>query len=186
MANLSSLILLAAGAASHAGAHEAAEPAAFGVLSAAWIVAASMAVLIIIAIVVVKAPSLLAKGLDDGIAEIRKQLDEAKALRADAEKLRAEYAARIANAEKEAVLLVEHAKSEAQAIIAKAEADTTTTIGRREKIASDKIVAAERAAVSELRAKAASAAAGAAKGLIGGHYGADADRAQVDAAISLI
>lgn len=185
MANLSSLILLAAGAAEHAGAHEAAEPAAFGVLSAAWIVAASMAVLIIIALAV-KVPSLLAKGLDNGIADIKKQLEEAKALRADAEKLRADYAARIANAEKEAVLLVEHARTEAQAIIAKAEADTTTTIGRREKIASDKIEAAERAAVSELRAKAASAAASAAKGLIGGHYSPDADKVQVDAAIALI
>jgi F-type H+-transporting ATPase subunit b len=185
MANLSSLIIMAAGAAEHAGAHEAAEPAMFGTFSAAWIVAASMAVLIIIALVV-KVPATLAKGLDDGIADIKKQLDEAKALRAEAEKLRADYAARIANAEKEALALVAHAKTEAEAIVAKAEADTTATIGRREKIASEKIEAAERAAVSELRAKAAFAAADAAKGLIAGHYGADADRVQVDAAIALI
>lgn len=179
MADLSSLILLAA------GAHEAAEPAAFGVLSAAWIVAASMAALILIAIAL-KVPAKMTKGLDNGIAEIRKQLDEAKALRADAEKLRADYAARIAGAAEEAKQLVAHAQTEAAAIIAKAEADTTDMIARREKIAGEKIEAAERAALAELRVKAAQAAAGAARNLIGAHYGAAADKAQVDAAIATL
>jgi F-type H+-transporting ATPase subunit b len=56
-------------------------------------------------------------------------------------------------------------------------------IARREKMASDKIEAAERGAVAELRKKAAAAAA-AARGLIASHYGADADKVQVDAAIA--
>jgi len=97
-----------------AAAHEAAEPAAFGVLPAPWIVAAAMAVLLIVALVL-KVPAAAAKGLDASIAEIKKQLDEAKALRAEAEKLRADYTARVAGAEKEALQLVEHAKTEAAA-----------------------------------------------------------------------
>lgn len=186
MADLATLAILAAGAAEAAGehgGHETAEPLMLGFATAPQIVAASMAVLILVALVL-KVPSVLTKGLDGSIAEIRKQLDEAKALRAEADKLRAEYAARIAGAEKEAAQLVEHAKHEAQAIIAKAEADTTAVIARREKIAGDKIEAAERAAVAELQAKTAAAAAAAARGLIAGRYGVDADKVQVDAAIA--
>jgi F-type H+-transporting ATPase subunit b len=182
MADLATLVVLAAGAAEHGG-HEAAEPLMLGFASAPQIVAASMAVLILVA-VALKVPSVITKGLDGSIAEIRKQLDEAKALRAEAAKLRAEYAARIAGAEKEAAQLVEHAKGEAEAIIAKAQADTTAVIARREKIAGDKIEAAERGAVAELQAKAAAAAAAAARGLIAARYGADADKVQVDAAIA--
>lgn len=182
MADLATLAVLAAGAA-EAGGHEATEPLMLGFASAPQIVAASMAVLIIVAIVL-KVPSVITKGLDGSIAEIRKQLAEAKALRAEADKLRADYAARIAGAEKEAAQLVEHARQEAEAIIAKAQADTTVVIARREKIAGDKIEAAERAAVAELQAKAAAAAAAAAHGLIATRYGVDADKVQVDAAIA--
>jgi F-type H+-transporting ATPase subunit b len=47
-----------------------------------------------------KVPGLIVGGLDKQIVAIRKQLDEAKALRAEAEALRAEYSAKIANAER--------------------------------------------------------------------------------------
>jgi F-type H+-transporting ATPase subunit b len=154
------------------------------VLSAAWIVAASMAALILIA-VALKVPAKMTKGLDNGIAEIRKQLRGQGAARR-CRKLRADYAARIAGAAEEAKQLVAHAQAEAAAIIAKAEADTTDMIARREKIAGEKIEAAERAALAELRVKAAQAAAGAARNLIGAHYGAAADKAQVDAAIATL
>ncbi len=177
MANLAALALLAAGAA----AHEAPEPSALGLTPPMW-VALSMTVLIIIALVI-KAPRILTSMLDSSIAEIRKQLEEAKALRADAEKLRAEYATRIANAEKDAAAMIDHARTEAEAIVAKAEADTAVTLARREKMATDKIGAAERAAVSELRAKTAEAATAAARNLIAANHNAKADRALVDEAI---
>jgi F-type H+-transporting ATPase subunit b len=102
-----------------------------------------------------KVPGLIVGGLDKQIVAIRKQLDEAKALRAEAEALRAEYSAKIANAE-DAASMLEHARHEATAIVAKAEADTRDVIARREKMAADKIAAAERAAVEDLRARAAS------------------------------
>lgn len=177
MADLS-LIL----AAEVAGATEAAEPSALGMSSPMW-VALSMAVLILV-MLWFKVPGVLTRGLDASIAEIRKHLDEAKALRADAEALKADYANRIANAEKDVAAMMEHARTEAEAIIAKAESDTSAVIARREKMASDKIEAAERGAVAELRNKAAQAATVAAKGLIASHYGVDADRAQVDSAIA--
>ncbi len=177
------LLILADAAAEHAG-HAAAhaEPMAFGLTPVMW-VAASMTTLLAIA-VWLKVPGKITSGLDSSIAEIRKQLDEAKGLRAEAEALRAGYAAKIANAEKDAASMIEHARHEADAIIAKAEADTTEVIARREKMASDKIEAAERAAVEELRARAASAAAAAAGSLIASKHGAKADKTLVDEAIA--
>jgi F-type H+-transporting ATPase subunit b len=176
---MADMLNLLAAAAEHG---EAAEPLALGLAPASWIVALSMTVLILVALYL-KVPKMLTSGLDASIAEIRKQLDEAKALRAEAEALRKEYADKIANAEKDAAAMLEHARHEAEAIVAKAEADTTAVIARREKMAEDKIAAAERGAVAELRAKAAEAAATAARGLIAQNHGAAADKVLVDQAI---
>ena len=178
------LRLLAEAAAEH-GAEAAghAEPVAFGFVGPGMWVALSMTALILI-MIWKKVPGLVTSGLDSSIAEIRKQLDEAKALRAEAEALRGEYAAKIANAEKDAAEMLAHARSEADAIGAKATDDTTALIARREKMAEDKIGAAERGAVAELRAKAAAAAATAARGLIAANHDAKADKALVDDAIA--
>ena len=178
MADIASLAILAAGA-----AHEAPEPLALGMASAAWIVAASMAVLFGVALFL-KVPKTITAGLDKGIAAIKHQLDEAKALRAEAEALRTEYAAKIANAEREAADMLVHASHEAEAIIAKAVVDTTNLIARREKMASEKIAAAELAAVQELRAKTAQVAAAAAGALIKARHDAGADKVLVDQAIA--
>ena len=180
MANLASLYLLAHAAVE--GTAEHAEPSALGLSPSAW-VALSMTVLILIAIYL-GVPKMLTSGLDSGIAEIRKQLEEAKALRAEAEALRKEYADKIANAEKDAAAKLDHAKHEAEAIVAKAEADTTAMISRREKMAADKIAAAERGAIDELRARAAQAATAAAGKLIAAKHDAGADKALVDQAIA--
>lgn len=82
--------------------------------------------------------------------------------------------------------MLQHARQEADAIVAKAEADTAALIARREKMAEDRIGAAERSAVSELRNQAAAAAAAAAKGLIASNYSADADRRLVDQSIGAL
>jgi F-type H+-transporting ATPase subunit b len=162
-----------------------AEPVAFGFMGPGVWVALSMTVLIGV-MLWQKVPGIITGSLDKSIAEIKKQLGEAKTLRAEAEALRKEYADKIAGAEKDAAAMLDHARHEADAIVAKAEADTTAVIARREKMAEDKIASAERAAIADLRAKAASAAAVAATGLIRQNYSADADRSQVDQAISVI
>jgi F-type H+-transporting ATPase subunit b len=160
------------------------EPHALGITPGGWV---ALAILVLVGVAIwKKAPSLLAKGLDSSIAEIRSQLEEAKSLRAEAEALRKEYADKIANAEKDAAAMLEHARHEAEAIVAKAEKDTAEVIVRREKMAKDKISAAERAAVADLRNQAAAAAAAAAKGLIKAKHSADADKALVDQAIGSI
>ena len=166
----------------HSGEAHHAEPSALGLAPGAWV---ALAMLVFIGILIwKKVPGVIAGGLDSKIAQIKRQLDEAKALRQEAEALRDEYSAKIANAEKDAAAMLDHAKSEAQAIVAKAETDTAAMISRRQKMAEDKIAAAERSAIDEVRAKAANAAAVAAGGLIAKHHGPDADSKLVDQAIS--
>ncbi|MBC7160032.1 MAG: hypothetical protein H5U21_08300 [Porphyrobacter sp.] len=159
------------------------QPAAFGVIGpGAWV---SLAMLLFIAIVLWKGVHrTIAAGLDARIAAIRRQLEEAKALRAEAEALRADYAARIAGAEQDAAAMIEHARSEAAAIVAKAQIDTAAIIARRERMAQDRIGAAERSAVDEVRARAAAAAAGASRRIIAERHHAEADRRMVDEAIA--
>ena len=167
----------------HGGEAAHAEPEAFGFAGPGFIVSSAMLVFIGI-LLWKKVPAMLMGGLDAKIAEIRKQLQEAKTLRAEAEALRQEYATKIANAEKDAAAMLDHARHEADQIIAKAETDSAAMIARREKMAEDKIVAAQNSAIDELRARAAFAATAAAGDLIAAQHDAGADTKLVNEAIS--
>lgn len=166
----------------HGGAATHLQPELFG-LAPYQIVALAMLVLVLI-MVWKKVPGAITRGIDDKIAAIRQQLDEAKALRAEAEQLRAEYAAKVAGAEKDAEVMLANARHEADYILQKAEADAKDTVARRERMAADKIAAAERTAVADLRAKAATAATVAATKLIAEKHGEDADRKLADEIIA--
>ncbi|MFO6447589.1 hypothetical protein ACLBKU_10635 [Erythrobacter sp. NE805] len=172
------LMLLAAGAAE---AHHA-EPSVLGIDSYQW-VALAMTVLIGV-FLWKKVPGLITGGLDAKIAAIRAALDEAKTLRAEAEALRAEYAAKIASAEKDAEAMLAGAREEAEAIRARAEADSEVMIARRQRMAEDKIAAAERAAVAEVKARAVTAAAAASRKLIAQAHDGAADRKLADEVIA--
>jgi F-type H+-transporting ATPase subunit b len=164
------------------GAAEHAEASALGLGPGGW-VALSMIALIAI-MLYLKVPALVASMLDKKIEGIRKMLDEAATLRSEAEALKAEYERKVANATKHAEELRTAAEHEATLIVEKARTDAAALVARREKMAEDKIAAAERAAVADLRAKAAEAAAVAARGLIRENHSAAADKALVDQAIS--
>lgn len=166
-----------------AGAEHHADPALFGVLTGTvWV---SIAMAVFIAIVVWKGGLRAITGLiDRQIADIRKQLAEAKALRAEAEALRNDYAGKIAEAEKNAAEMTTQAGHEAEAIIAKAKADAAELVQRRARMAEDRIAAAERAAIAEVRATTAAAAAAAAASLIAERHGAAADKPLVDRSIA--
>ena len=74
--------------------------------------------------------------------------------------------------------------AQAADVVAKAKQDAADLIARHKALSEAKIAAAERAAIDELRTKAASAAAAAAAGLIAEQHDAKADKALVDQAIS--
>ncbi|MXP46372.1 hypothetical protein GRI43_03055 [Altererythrobacter luteolus] len=147
------------------------------------IVSISMLVLILV-MVWKKVPGMITGGLDAKIAAIREQLDEAKKLRAEAEALRNEYSAKIANAEKDAEAMMENAQKEADSIMDKAEQDSKAMVERRKKMAEDKIAAAERDAVDDVRNSAAMAATAAARELIAKKHDADADSKLADQVIA--
>ncbi|WP_017665363.1 hypothetical protein [Porphyrobacter sp. AAP82] len=171
------LTLLASGAEGH---H--AEPSVFGIDTYQW-VALAMAVLIGV-FIWKKVPGIITGGLDAKIAAIRSALEEAKTLRAEAEALRAEYAAKIAGAEKDAEAMLAGARQEADAILAKAEADSEVMVARRQKMAEDKIAAAERAALAEVKVRAVTAAAAASKVLIAQAHDGEADKKLADEVIA--
>lgn len=169
------LMLLAAGAEGHS------EPGVLGLDSYQWV---ALAMTVLIAVFIwKKVPGIIAGGLDARIAAIRTALDEAKTLRAEAEALRAEYAAKIAASEKDAEAMLAGAREEATAILAKAEADSEVMVARRQRMAEDKIAAAERAAVAEVKAKAVGAAAAASRKLIADRHDSAADRRLADEVI---
>ena len=158
------------------------EPTALGLDAPQWI---ALAMVVVFAILIWKrVPALIGAALDKKIATIREQLDEAAQLRAEAEALKAEYEAKAAQADAEAATMLERARAEAQGIVAQAEADAAALVERRARMAEDKIAAAERAALEEVRAKAASAAAAAAEALIRDKLDAAADKPMVDATIA--
>ena len=166
----------------HGGAAPHAEPTALGFDATGWVALAMVAVFAIL--LWKRVPALIGAALDKKIAGIREQLDEAAQLRAEADALKAEYEARSAAAGEEAATMIERARQEADGIVAKAEADAASLVERRIRMAEDKIAAAERAAVDEVRAKAAQAATAAAESLIRDKLDAGADKAMVDAAIA--
>lgn len=158
------------------------EPSAFGITAPGFV---AIAMLIVVGIVLWKrVPAMIGKMLDAKIDSIRQQLDQATALRAEAEAELAAAKARNAASEADAAAIVSHAEEEAKALLKKAEADAKELTKRRAKMAEDKIAAAERAAIAEVRAKAADAAAAAAGAIIAEKHGAEADKALVDKTIA--
>jgi F-type H+-transporting ATPase subunit b len=157
-------------------------PTALGLDAPAWVALAMLAVFLLL--LWKRVPALIARALDNKIAGIRAQLDEAAQLRSEAEALRAEYEGRAAQAEAEAATTIERARAEAEAISRQAEADAAALVERRTRMAEDKIAAAERHALEEVRAKAATAAAAAAARLISEKMDAGTDKALVDRTIA--
>lgn len=156
-------------------------PKAFGLDATVYV---SIAMLVLFGIMIwKKVPAMVAASLDAKIATIRQQLDEATQLRADAEALKAEYAAKIAGAEAEAAAMRARAEVEAASLVDKAKTDATALIARRKKMADDRIGAAEAAALAEVRSAAARAAAEAAASLIAAKHDAGIDKPLVDSAI---
>jgi len=164
----------------HDGGHAAGPEFIFG--PGGWVGVSMLAFLLILLWKGV--PKLISGGLDNKIAAIKQQLDEAKSLRAEAEALRDEYATKMKDAEKHAEAMMENAQREADAIVEKAEADSKAMVERRKRMAEDKIAAAERDAVDEVRASAVAAATTAAGKLIATNHSADADRKLADEVIA--
>src|SRR6202047_4318240 len=98
------------------------------------------------------------KALDHRSERIKAELDDARRLKEEADKLLAEYKARHAAAEREAEDIIASARAEAERIATEAKAKLEDFVVRRTKTAESKIALAEARALADVRAAAADAA----------------------------
>src|SRR5579872_383126 len=105
---------------------------------------------------------MLLGSLDQRNARIKAELDEARRLKDEAEKLLAEYRRKQHDAEREAAAIIAGAKTEAERVGAEAKAKMEEFVARRTKMAEAKIAQAEAQALADVRAAAADAAVAAA------------------------
>jgi F-type H+-transporting ATPase subunit b len=122
--------------------------------------------------------------LDDRGKAVQAELDEASRLRKEAEAMREEAQSQRVAALEEAKRLLEGAQAEAARVTAAAATEAEASARRRERMALDRIAAAEKAAVDEVRNAAAEVATVATRDVIARTLSGDADARLVDQAIS--
>lgn len=153
-----------------------------GLDSYGWVAAAF--VVFVLLLLYLKVPKAIAGALDGRAARIRAELDEARRLREDAEKLLADYQAKQKQAAKDAETILGAARTEAANIVADAQRQAEASVARRTRQAEDKIAAAERSAEADLRARAATLATEAARRLIVEQTDAGTQKKLTDEAIA--
>ena len=122
-----------------------------------------IAFLLFVAVLVyVKVPGILGGLLDKRAAAIRAELDEAKALREEAQTILAGYERKSREVEEQAQKIVDRARVEAEEAAEDAKKALQASIARRLRAAEDQIASAEASAVKEVRDRAVEVAVAAA------------------------
>ncbi len=122
--------------------------------------------------------------LDDRAAKVRAELEEASRLRTEAEAMLREAEQRRDEALADAKALIAGAQAEAARLSAATAAEAEASARRREQMAIDRIAAAEKAAVDEVRMTAVDVASLAARQVIAEGLSPEAGSALVDQAIA--
>jgi len=131
-----------------------------------------------------KVPGMLTGLLDKRSDGIKSDLEEAKALREEAQTLLASYERKQREVQEQADRIVANAKDEATRAAEQAKADIKTSVARRLASAEDQIEAATSAAIRDVRNQAATVAVGAAQDVIAKQTTADEANNLIDAAIA--
>ena len=129
-----------------------------------WVAIAFVAFVLVL--LYYRVPALIAKSLDDRAEAIRKELDEARRLREEAQNLLADYQKKHRNVGQEADSILELARGEAEAFAQETRANLKDMLERRTRQAEDKIARAEAQAVDEVRAAAIELAVAAAEKIL--------------------
>lgn len=131
-----------------------------------------------------KVPGKVTSMLDSRAAGIRTELDEARALKEEAQTLLASYERKQKEVADQSAEIVAHAKAEARAAAEAAKEDLKRSIARRLQAADEQIAAAEARALRSVRDQAVAVAVAAAGEVIAARMPkADAD-AMLDSAIA--
>lgn len=135
-------------------------------------------------LVYLKVPGLLGAQLDKRAEGIKAELDEARAIREEAQTLLASYERKQKEVQDQADRIVAHAKEEAAEAAEKAKADLKVSIERRMKAAEEQIASAEASAVKEVRDRAVNVAVAVAKEVVAKQITAQQGNKLIDDAIS--
>jgi F-type H+-transporting ATPase subunit b len=111
-------------------------------------------------------PRLVAGVLDERASGIQKELDEARRLKEEAQKLLEDYKQKHAAAEAEARSIIESARKEADNLAAETRKSMKENVERRTRNAEEKIARAEAQALADVRAAAVEAAVAAAEKIL--------------------
>lgn len=131
-----------------------------------------------------KVPTLILGMLDKRADGIRSELNEAKALREEAQALLASYERRQREVQEQADRIIAHAKDEAVLAGEQAKADLEKSIARRLAAAEDQIASAQASAVKEVRDRAIAVAISAARDVVAKQMTAKDAAKSIDDAIS--
>ena len=146
-----------------------------------------LAFLVFVGIIIwAKAPAKVGGMLDGRAAQIKSELDEAKALREEARALLSSYEKKQKDVAEQSARIVALAREEAQAAATQAKADLKVAIARRLAAAEDQIAAAEASAIREVRERAIAVAVSAAGEVLGKQMTAEGAAASIDAAIDQV
>jgi F-type H+-transporting ATPase subunit b len=133
-----------------------------------------------------KVPKMVSDMLDDRSSGIQSELDEARALREEAQTLLASYERKQKEVQDQSDRIIAHAKTDAQAAADQARADLAKSIERRLAAAEDLIASAQANAVKEVRDMAATIAVQAARDVIAKQMTAADGNALIDDAIKQV
>ena len=131
-----------------------------------------------------KVPGLLMGLLDKRAETIKSELDEAKALREEAQTILASYERKQKEVAEQSERIIANARKEAEAAAEQAKIDLKASIERRLAAAEDQIASAEAAAVKQVRDRAISVAIAAAADVVASKTSATDQNKLVDEAIA--
>ena len=131
-------------------------------------------------------PAKLATALDARAIRIKAELDEARALRDEANALLASYDAKHKEVQEQSARIIASAKEEAQAAATQARADLKDSIARRLAAAEEQIASAEASALRQIRESAISVAVAAAGEVLASQATAETASTSIDAAIATV
>lgn len=131
-------------------------------------------------------PKILTNLLDKRADQIRAELDEARALREEAKTILASYERKKKDVQEQADRIVASAREEALRAAEEAKEDLRRSIARRLAAAEDRITAAEKSAVREVRERAVIVAVAAAGDILAKQATAETVGASIDSAIEQV
>ena len=131
-------------------------------------------------------PAKIGALLDARAAQIKADLDEAKALREEARALLSSYEKKQKEVQEQSDRIVASAKEEANAAAAQAKEDLKVSIARRLAAAEGQIASAEASALRQVRERAVSVAIAAAAEILAKQSTKESASASIDAAIAQV